>query len=161
MIQAVRRILFSLLAVLTLVAPVAADGQKKDSGLKNQYQNIEIANFDVKQGIDFPAEYMTGMMGEIVKELQNLKKFKQVYRAGETPAETDAATAPTIQLVGTVTKYKPGSRAKRYFIGFGAGQTKVVAHVNFIDKATGNVLYERDVDGKIAIGIFGGDSKTS
>ena len=153
-----KRVLTSLLAVLALIAPVAADGQKKDGGLKNQYQNIEVANFDVKEGIDFPADYMTGMMGEIVKELQNLKKFKQVYRASETP--TDAA-APTIQLVGTVTKYKAGSRAKRYLIGFGAGQTKVVAHVKFIDKATGNVLYERDVDGKIAIGIFGGESKTS
>jgi hypothetical protein len=150
--------LLSLLAVLLLVAPVVAGGQKKDDGLKNQFQNIEVAQFDVKEGIEFPAENMDAMMGEIVSELQDIKKFKQVSRAGETPADP---TAPTLQLVGTVTKYKAGSRAKRYLIGFGAGKTKVVAHVKFIDKATGKVLLERDVDGKVVLGLFGGKSKTS
>ncbi|HEX8649937.1 MAG TPA: DUF4410 domain-containing protein [Pyrinomonadaceae bacterium] len=157
--HAVERALFSLLAVLALVATVVAGGQKKDDGLKNQYQNIEVAQFDVKEGVEFPAENMTGMMDEIVSELQDIKKFKQVTRAGATPV--DAASAPTIQLVGTVTEYKAGSRAKRYLIGFGAGKTKVVAHVKFIDKATGNVLLERDVDGKVVLGLFGGKSKTS
>ncbi|MGB7923051.1 MAG: DUF4410 domain-containing protein [Pyrinomonadaceae bacterium] len=151
--------LFGLLAALALVAfPATAAAQKKDDGLKNQYQNIEIAAFDVKEGIDFPADYMSGMMNEIVSELQGLKKFKQVTRTGETLADP---SAPTLQLSGTVTKYKAGSRAKRYFVGFGAGKTKVVAHVKFIDKATGNVVFERDVDGKVAIGLFGGESKTS
>jgi hypothetical protein len=152
------RALFSLLVISALVAPVMAGGQKKDVEPQGQYQNIEVAKFDVKEGIDFPADNMNIMMDEIVSELQGLKKFKQVSRTGETLADPAAST---LQLVGTVTKYQAGSRAKRYLIGFGAGKTKVVAHVKFIDKATGNVLLERDVDGKVVIGLFGGQSKTS
>ena len=153
-----RQILITLLAVFTLATPIAASGQKKDGSLKNQYQNIEVATFDIKEEAKFPADSLNAMMDEIVKELQDLKKFKQVLRPGESP--TDSA-APTVQLLGTVTKYQAGSRAKRYLVGFGAGKTKIVAHVKFIDKANGNVLFEKDVDGKVVIGLFGGDSKTS
>jgi uncharacterized protein DUF4410 len=152
-----RRILITLMAAFALATPTIAGGQQKGS-LKNQYQNIEVATFDIKEDAKFPADSLNAMMDEIVKELQDLKKFKQVLRPGETP--TDSA-APTLQLVGAVTKYQAGSRAKRYFIGFGAGKTKIVAHVKFVDKATGNALFEKDVDGKVVIGIFGGDSKTS
>lgn len=153
-----RRILFALLAAFVLATPIIASGQKKDASLKNQFQNIEVANFDIKEDVKFPADSLNAMMDEIVKELQDLKKFKQVLRPGETPTDSGG---PTVQLLGTVTKYQAGSRAKRYLIGFGAGKTKIVAHVKFIDKGTGNVLFEKDVDGKVVIGIFGGDSKTS
>jgi hypothetical protein len=64
-------------------------------------------------------------------------------------------------LSGTITKYDKGNRAARYFVGFGAGATKVVAHIKFIETATGSVLFEKDVDGKVVIGVFGGDSKGS
>lgn len=154
--QNIQRILFSLLAALMLIVPVAANGQKKESAQKNQYQNIEVVRFDVKEGIDFPAEYLNGVMDQLVTELKNTKKFKQVFREGE--AQTDAATS-TIRLTGTVTQFKTGSRTKRYLVGFGAGKTKIVAHVKFVDKATGNVLFEKDVDGKVIIGVFGGESK--
>ncbi len=150
---------FNVLAVFLLLGAVNVSGQKKDNspGNKGQYKNIEVVKFDVKEGIQFPPDYMNGMMDETVKELQGLKKFQQVLREGET--QTDAA-APTIRLIGTVTQYNPGNRTKRYLFP-GAGKTKIVAHVKFIDKATGNVLFEKDVDGKVVIGIFGGDSKGS
>ena len=34
----------------------------------------------------------------------------------------------------------------------------MVAHVQFIDVATGSVVFEKDVDGTVWIGLFGGDS---
>jgi hypothetical protein len=34
----------------------------------------------------------------------------------------------------------------------GAGQTKVKAHIKFIDRDTGEVLFEDDVDGKVVGG---------
>ena len=148
--------LFSALALLLLLT-FSASGQKPNSENKNKYKDIEVENFDVKEGVKFPPEHMTGMMAEIVQELQNTKKFRQVSRVGEGTESNE----PTIRLVGTVTKYQAGSQAKRYLIGFGAGKTKVVAHVKFIDKANGNVLFEKDVDGKVVFGLFGGQSKTS
>jgi len=43
----------------------------------------------------------------------------------------------------------------------GAGKTRVVAHIKFIDKTTGKVLYETDASGAVSWGLFGGDSKDS
>ena len=146
------------IVALTLLLSLTGNAQKQGGENKNKYKDIEIVKFDIKTGVEFPEEYLTGMMEEIVKELQDLKKFGQVFRAGESQTDT---TAPTLRLEGTVTEFKKGSQTKRYLIGFGAGKTRVVAHVKFIDKATGNVVFEKDVDGKVAIGVFGGQSKTS
>ena len=149
-------VLLSIAAALVLTAPVSAADNKQEKKHKNKYQNIEVSSFDVKDGINLPAEYVTNLKNELVSELQHTKKFKQVLRDGESATETNA---PSIKLIGTVTEYKPGSRAKRYFIGFGAGKTKIVAHIKFIDRATREALFEDDVDGKVIIGLFGGASK--
>ncbi len=143
---------------LVLLLTLGINAQKPKSENQNKYKDIEVTKFDVKQGVEFPEEHLTGMMDEIVKELQELKKFNQVFRAGESQA---ASSAPTLRLEGTVIEYKKGSQAKRYLVGFGAGKTKVVAHVKFIDKASGNVVFEKDVDGKVVLGLLGGKSKTS
>jgi hypothetical protein len=86
--------------------------------------------------------------------MQKTKKFKQVLHAGETAADN----APTVRVIGTLTEFKAGSRTKRYLVGFGAGKSKVTAHVKFLDAATGQVLFEQDVKGDVVMGVFGGDS---
>jgi curli biogenesis system outer membrane secretion channel CsgG len=149
-------VFLSITAALALTAYVVAAETEQEKSHKNKYQNIEVSSFDVKDGINLPAEYVTDLKNELVSELQNTKKFKQVLRDGESATQPDA---PTIRLIGTVTEYKPGSRAKRYFIGFGAGKTKIVAHIKLMDRATGEALFEDDVDGKVIIGLFGGNSK--
>jgi len=157
MARLTNRTLFCAIALLLLSA-LTASAQKPNSENKSKYKEVEVTQFDVQDGVKFPPEHMTGMMAEIVEELRNTKKFQQVYKEGEPHTDVND---PTIRLVGTVTKYQAGSQAKRYLVGFGAGKTKVVAHVKFIDKASGNVLYEKDVDGKVVFGLFGGQSKTS
>ena len=152
------RILFTLFVLFFLPIVAGAQMGKKDNGLKNQYRNIEVVKFDVKEGIDFPPDYVTGIIYETIMGLQRLRKFEQVFREGET--QTDAAVS-TIRLTGTVIKYQPGSRTKRYLIGLGAGKTRVVTHVKFIDKATGKILYETDASGAVSWGYFGGNSRVS
>lgn len=149
-----RKFVFCLFVILLGGVPIFAQNMKAGD-IKNKYQNIEVTRFEIKEGIKFPAESLDVIMTQIVEELENLKRFKQVSSIGETIA---SAPGPTIRLSGTITKYKAGSRAKRYFIGFGAGMTKVVAHIKFVDTATGTVLFEKDVDGKVWIGLFGGAS---
>jgi len=144
--------------MLIVLAPVAlnASAQKKpDQNAKGKYNVVEITRFDVKEGINFPADYQVTLMEELNTQLRDTKRFKEVLREGETSPEPGA---PALKLVGTVTKYDAGSRAARYLIGFGAGKTKIVAHVKFTDRATGQVLFESDVDGKVIIGFIGGDS---
>ena len=125
-------------ATSVFLLPALTGAQKKDNPLKNHYQVIEVSTFDAPDETKFPAENVKPMMDEIVSKLTDLKKFKEVVRPGETATDT---AAPTVQLVGTVTKYQPGSRAKRYVISMGAGKTRIVTHIKFIDKATGQVLF--------------------
>lgn len=125
------------------------------STTKAQFQNVQVMRFEVRSGLDFPADYLVTMMEDIVGQLSNSKKFAQVLRQGETPAE---ANAPILQLVGTVTQFNKGSRAMRYMVGFGAGKTKVKAHVKFLNPATNETVLEKDVDGLVWIGFIGGES---
>src|SRR5687768_3718015 len=147
-------LLLCLFAAMSLVA--SAQTKPETSSHKNKYQNIQVTRFDVKEGNEVPPEYLDELAKDVANQLRDTKKFKQVIRVGETA--TDAAT-PTLLLTGMIVKFQKGNRAKRYLIGFGAGATKMVVHVKFADAATGEVLFERDVDGKVFIGVFGGDSK--
>ena len=150
-----REFILGLFVILLGCAPVFAQTAKATDSFKNKYQNIDVVRFDIAEGINFPPESRDVIMAQIIEELKQLKKFKQVSNTGETLPE---GIGPTVRLSGTITKYKPGSRAKRYFIGFGAGATKVTAHIKFVDTATGNVVLEKDVNGKVWIGFFGGES---
>lgn len=66
---------------------------------------------------------------------------------------------PILLVTGTITKYYKGSQAKRYLVGFGAGATVIGAHIKCYDAATNELLLERDVDGKVVMGIMGGKSE--
>jgi hypothetical protein len=148
--------LFVILAAPGSLHSVAAPRQERRVDLKNRYENIEVAPFDVPRGIDFPDGYMRAMMADVVKDLKRIGKFKRVLAEGE--AQQDG-NAPTIQLVGTVIKYKRGNRVKRLIALGLAGDTKVVAHIKFIDKASSKVLVEADVDGMVYTGLLGGSPK--
>lgn len=143
-------------------------------------KSLEVTRFEITEGIEFPDPSLDKMMTEIVEELTKTKKFESVsltpaiapVRARSDAVEPKTETAPLstdvslikvddadLVMTGTITKFKPGNRAARYLIGFGAGMTKIVALVKVVEKATGKILMEENVDGKVIIGLFGGDSK--
>lgn len=139
-----RPILVTLLAIC--LGPAVAAPVKPDKG---HYGVIEVNRFDVEEGVDFPTDYLLTLTEDLVQQLQETRKFKEVIREGESPVSADL---PVLRLVGTVTKFQKGSRAKRYFVGFGAGKTKVVARVQWVDAASSEVVAEDDVDGKVILG---------
>ena len=144
-------LLIGLVAALLLGTPATAQKQ-----VKGKYNAIEVTRFDIQKDVEkFDAAWLMTLTEELVKQLQETNKFKQILREGEMPAE---AGAPTLKLVGTIIKFKPGSRAARYMVGFGAGSTVVKAHIKIIDKSSGEVLFEDDVDGKVVMGVIGGES---
>jgi hypothetical protein len=147
-------LLVLVVLALTATATTAKESQKKITG----YQNIEVVRFQVDKDVELPADYLVSMTEELIEQIGKTKRFKLVLREGEALTEADSAT---IQLSGRVTKFSAGSRAKRYFIGFGVGKTKVVAHIKLIDRATGKVLFEKDVDGEVTGGMFGGESRNA
>lgn len=122
---------------------------------KGKYQNAEVVPFTAQEDVKITPEQLKALTETVVKELRETKKFKQVTAEGEATAD---ASAPTLKITGTVTKFKAGSRAKRYFVGFGAGKTKMIATIKYTDRETGRVLYEYTADGDVHMGIFGGNS---
>ncbi len=155
-IKSILSVFFVVALGLTLTAlGISADKKKVDSKYKNKYQCIEVNRFGVQEGVKFPQDWLLTMTEEIITQLKETGKFKDICREGDKPVDP---SAPMLKLVGTVTEYKPGSRAARYMIGFGAGTTKVKAHIKLIDRESGEVLFEDDVDGKVVMGVIGGES---
>jgi hypothetical protein len=66
-------------------------------------------------------------------------------------------TEGVLLMKGTIISYEEGSRAKRYFIGFGSGKAYCTIQAVFVDKATGEELARTNFDGELAMGLFGGD----
>lgn len=153
-----KRFLYASLFLVLLTSATASaqsNDAASDAAEKNKYQNVEVAAFTAQEDVKMTPEELKAITETVVREMKDIKKFKQVLHEGE--AATDAA-AQTLRVEGKVVKFKAGSRAKRYFIGFGAGKTKMIANVKYIDRATGRVIYEYVADGDVHMGIFGGDS---
>ena len=61
-------------------------------------------------------------------------------------------------IEGDFTVLNPGSKGKRYMVGFGAGKSKTCLEGKIVTPA-GNVLADFDHCRSQAIGLFGGDSE--
>jgi len=78
----------------------------------------------------------------------------------EVTLSTDK-TKGVLLMQGTIIRYEEGSRAKRYWIGLGAGKAHCTIQVIFIDKETGEELSRTNFDGTLVMGVFGGDADES
>jgi hypothetical protein len=145
----------ALVAVSLLAWSAVAAAAEKKAPAAYRYASVQVIPFDTKEGVAFPPDFSVRLTEELVKELLGSERFTEVLREGEPPSEE---TTPRVKLAGTVTEFKKGSQMKRYMIGFGAGKTKIKATVRFTDAASGDVVYEKDVDGKVIMGFAGGDS---
>jgi hypothetical protein len=89
---------------------------------------------------------------ELVANLRKLGPFPEAGPAdGQVPDDA-------LIVEGRFTTLDPGSRAKRYFAGFGAGKGVVEIEGTVKDSA-GNVLAEFRHKRLTVIGAFGGDYK--
>ena len=145
----------AFVAVSVLAWPEAAAAGEKKPAASYRYASVQVAPFDTKDGVAFPPDFSVRLTEELVKELAGSERFTEVLREGESPSEE---AAPRVKLAGTVTEFKKGSQMKRYMIGFGAGKTKIKATIRFTDAASGDVVFEKDVYGKVIMGFAGGDS---
>lgn len=75
----------------------------------------------------------------------------------EVTLNTDK-TKGVLLMQGTIIRYEEGSRAKRYWIGLGAGKAHCTIQVIFFNKETGEELSRANFDGMIVMGVFGGDA---
>lgn len=145
------------LSVLTLTAILCATGAGLNAAGPPPplYTAVEIDRFVPDRGVAFPADYQTALVEDIAREITLAFETVIVVRQGETAPYGHGA----LRITGTVTRFKPGNRAKRYLIGLGAGATVVEAQVSLSDAATGQVFLNRKLKGMAMTGLAGGDSQ--
>jgi uncharacterized protein DUF4410 len=151
---------FSALAAQAPESPSGAPGAPSGLGeIKDKYHVVQVDQFDVKQGVEFPPEYLKKVQEETSKQLADAKLFEEVLQPGQHPAQ---AEAPVIRLSGTIHNYKQGSRKKRYLAGsFGAGNAEIDAQVAFVDAASGDRLVIEELRAVLTSGLFGGSEDRS
>jgi hypothetical protein len=140
---------------LMVTAAISQMNPSSTSGTDKKYAYVQVNRFDVQQGINFPPDYQLTIVEDMNTELAKIKGMKQVLREGETLPEGQ----PVLIVTGTITKYTKGNQAARYLVGFGAGSTVIHAHIKCYDAITKEMLFERDVDGKVIMGLMGGKSE--
>ena len=128
-----------------------------------EYQALEIGSFLVKSEDTLDAEHLYAIYHDLAKQLDEKTEFTTFvtnYTKGPTErwTETAAGDVPTLVLTGVITEYQKGSQAKRYLVGFGAGKTRAYCLFRLVDKATGEVVFERMENGSVSMGFFGGSS---
>jgi hypothetical protein len=101
-----------------------------------------------KMRVDAP-----GMLTErFAMKLKELGPYTDVSAAAE-----GAAPAAALVLEGKFTEMDPGSRAKRYFVGFGAGKSGVTVE-GAVRSADGTLLAEFEQRRIGVMGVAGGNS---
>lgn len=153
---------FVSIAVLLLVSACAShrytvvEPQKKEL---TDYSILEIKDFKCNLGDRdskaLAARFADKLYENVMKDRQEHPDeviFEQVVRRTD---KTDGV----LMLDGTVTSFEKGSRAKRYFIGFGAGKAYCTIQSVFTDKKTGEQILKLNFDGELSMGIFGGSEE--
>ena len=118
-----------------------------------KYHVIQVENFTVDKSVELPPDYFADLQKELVQKLQETQKFTAVL-------PPDAKPDPQAVCVGgVITGFNQGSRAGRYFGGFGAGSARLFAHVKYRDCGSGELVIEEKVVGTLSGGLFGGNAK--
>jgi hypothetical protein len=102
----------------------------------SSYAAAEVDRFVADRGVLFPADYQTALVDDIAREITVAFQNVVIFHQGETPPDPRAV----LRISGTITRFEPGSKAKRVLVGFGAGAATLQAQVRFGDAATGQVL---------------------
>ena len=172
----------ALFAVLAIIAsPLVARGGPPTAPGKYTDWNDEIDRLEVVESFhlaDYKSIVVTQLDGsdvELPSESDNsYTAVKQVLGDTASPivegireAETkkkvaaevgaaDISTAGTLLLRGKVLEMDPGSRAARYWGGFGAGAARTKIEGEVVDAATGKVLLRFTQERRSGVGIGGG-----
>lgn len=122
------------------------------------YQILEIRDFKCNLGDseskELAARFADRLHQNIMEDRQENPDeviFDDVVRKTEK-------TEGVLVLDGTIISFEKGSRAKRYFLAFGAGKAYCTIQSSFTDKATNERILKLNFDGELSMGIFGGSA---
>lgn len=154
-----------LVATVPLVLLVGACASSRYTVLDPPSEPL--ANFNVLQINDFSSNLTDTDSMNLAARFADQLHEKIMKDRAENPGEsifrevvrgTDEVDSVLV-LNGTVIAFDKGSRAKRYWIGFGAGKAYCTIQAIFTNKATGEEVLKTNFDGELAMGFFGGDEQ--
>ena len=145
-----KRFVFLLLAVVAFVSTTALADGKPRVPFRN-FTAIEVENFDVPRyetKDPMPESWIPLIREDVVQRAIELHLFNRVADFKD-PAVQAPEKERVLLVRGRVTEFTHGSQAARILVGFGAGKGKIVVMCEFVDKATGEVIWQRQADGRV------------
>ena len=128
----------------------------------SDYKTIEIMPF-TNEGVKLP-DKDDNSYDSAVRALKESPEYfagglnglldQKVYLAEE---QAESKKAGTMIIRGKVTVMDPGSRAARYWVGFGAGAARTEIECEVVDAKTGEVLLRFTQQRRSGVGAYGGD----
>ncbi len=158
-----RAIAINLLLAVVLLGSACASHRYTvvEPGKKEltDYRILEIRDFNCNL-MDKDSKALAARFAD--KLYQNVMQDRQAHPEevifDDVVRETDQ-TEGVLLLDGTVISFEKGSRAKRYFIGFGAGKAYCTIQSVFTDKKTGEQILKLNFDGELSMSLFGGSAE--
>ncbi len=155
---------FYVLYVLIALLAATVSGCASSRYTVLEPPNQPISNFDVLEIRDFTSvltdEDSLDMANRFADQLHAAVMTDREQNPGESVFEEVVRQSDRSERVlvldGRVVSFEQGSRAKRYFIGFGAGKAYCTIQAVFTDKATGEEVLRTNFDGELSMSLFGG-----
>ena len=122
------------------------------------YRILEIRDFKCNLG-DRDSKAVAARFADKLYQniMENREEHPDKVIFEDVVRETDK-TDGVLVLDGTLISFEKGSRAKRYFIGFGAGKAYCTIQSIFIDKKTEEHILKLNFDGELSMSLFGGSA---
>ncbi len=141
----------ALLGVILFALSVFLFADQKPKVAFHNFTTLEVENFTIPKyetKDPMPEGWLPIIREDIVQRVIEKHRFHQVADFHDTKV-SDPSTERVLVLRGRIVEFSHGSQAARVLVGFGAGKGKIVALCQFVDKATGEVLWERQADGRV------------
>jgi hypothetical protein len=141
----------ALIVALVLAASVLTMGAEKPKLAFRNFSAFEVENFQnpkYQTKAPMPDEWLPLIREDITQRVIATHRFQRVMDF-EDPKVKKPEAERVLLLRGTIVEFTHGNQAARFLVGMGAGAGKIVVNCEFADKATGDVVYVRKVDGKV------------
>lgn len=119
---------------------------------------VDVGAFTTNVNSDAARSLATALPQRMATTLQEAKHSKTNKPLFEKVTLSQGGQGNVLSVTGTIVSLEEGSRAKRYFVGFGSGKAFTTVECTFTDKSTGTKVARATFDGELSMGFFGGSS---
>jgi hypothetical protein len=147
----------TFVAIFVLMACRVSFGTTNTSPRSVQIEPVQSA-----PGVEVPDDYVQALQSQLAEQLEKTKAFTVITQNRQPQSDPvnegilpSGSSPPSgdLKLALTIIRFKRGSRFVRMVSGYGralgAGETKMIAHVQLTEIHSENVLLNRDITASI------------